>query len=567
MKFTISYICLIILSLFLYRCANVTQPTGGPKDTIPPSMIETLPVSQSLNFKEDKILLVFDEYIKVQNLKTGLIITPTFDDYDYKINKNTLTINLNEPLLENTTYTLNFTDAIEDITESNAALGTILSFSTGPYIDSVGLQGNVFSLMKKEPKEKAIVALYDATDTLNVFDDKPLYFTITDTEGNFRFQNLKNIKYKIYAFLDGNNNLTLQTSSEPYGFLAKQISSNDDTINLELPIQFRDVTELEIRRMRKTGRYFQIAANKPLRGYSVRPKQKGYRLRYSIDKEAKNITVFKPNNLDYADSLEVDIVLGDSLGTRIDTTTYIAFGESKRKPSELKITKENITYDQKQKVVATEIKFSKPLRRAVHDSITIQIDTLKTIGVPPSALKFNGQKTILTINFPISLKDSIPTPVDTTTNKEPGTNVPQLSGRLEGNTVSTSNIALVFGKSAFLGIENDTSKAFKIPITIPDANATGIVKGKVKTDYQSYIIQLLNQQYEVVKEVKDAEEYQFDYLPPGTYTIRVLIDDNNNGFWIQGNILKNREPESVYISPTDIIIKSNWELENDLIEF
>jgi len=564
MRSLLIYLLTVIITTTLFQCANVTQPTGGPKDTIPPTLIQTLPQAQSLNFSEDEIILVFDEYIKVQNLKTKLIITPIFDDYDYKINKNSLTLKLTEPLLDNTTYTLNFTDAVEDITESNTSLKTLLSFSTGPYIDSVKLSGLVSSLMTQEPIDKAIVALYDARDTLNVFDDKPIYFTVTDENGLFEFQNLKNISYNIYAFVDANNTKNLQTSSEPYGFKSNQVNSTD-TLPIEIPIQFRDVTALEIKRMRRSGKYYQISVNKSLRGYRVKAKDTKYRLQYTIDKELQTIRLYKPRNLDYSDSIEVNINLGDSVGFKIDTTAYISFTESKRKPAPLKVIRKPIVYNPQQKLIETIIDFTKPIRKINHDSIIINIDTLKAIKVPAQFAKLNNLKTQLTIKFPIALQDSIPI-TDTTATQEPS-NVPSIGRGEERDPTSNISINMSFSKASFISIEKDTSKAFTLPIKIPDLSNTGILKGIINSEYSSFTIQLLDQKLEVVQELDSDKNYTFLNVPPGEYTIRVLIDANNDGRWRRGNITRSREPEPVYISPNKIIIKSNWELENDLIEF
>jgi len=103
----------------LESCASIKLPSGGPKDTIPPILVNTIPPDQSLEFNGDQVRITFNEMIKVKNLKKKLIITPIIEEYDFKQTKNGVIIKLKEELLPNTTYTFNFTDAIEDVTEGN----------------------------------------------------------------------------------------------------------------------------------------------------------------------------------------------------------------------------------------------------------------------------------------------------------------------------------------------------------------------------------------------------------------------------------------------------------------
>src|SRR5690606_23234407 len=129
---SILYILLTLLtgSLYLYSCANRTVPTGGPKDTIPPRLINAIPKDKSLNFRGDKIVLVFDEFIKTKDLTNQLIVTPRLGEgaFTHKINKTTLTLDLNEKLDSNTTYTFYFQESVQDINESTPARDLVLAF-------------------------------------------------------------------------------------------------------------------------------------------------------------------------------------------------------------------------------------------------------------------------------------------------------------------------------------------------------------------------------------------------------------------------------------------------------
>ncbi|MDH5597489.1 MAG: Ig-like domain-containing protein, partial [Cyclobacteriaceae bacterium] len=133
---------LILFSTSLFKCANISSPSGGPKDTIPPIVIRTLPENKQLNFKGQEIVLEFDELINADKLKSELSITPTYSGkYTHIVKKNKVTIKLEDPLEDSTTYTFTFNNSIVDITEKQPAENLILAFSTTDYIDSLHITG------------------------------------------------------------------------------------------------------------------------------------------------------------------------------------------------------------------------------------------------------------------------------------------------------------------------------------------------------------------------------------------------------------------------------------------
>ena len=145
-------VILLIISLF-DRCASSSNPTGGPKDTIPPTLISSVPQAGSKNYKGSTILLEFDEYVNSDKLKQNLIITPT-TKIKYKVipRKTFVEIKLEEPLADSTTYNFNFFKGITDITEKNPAVNLSLPFSTGPTIDSMSISGFVIDHLTEKKK-------------------------------------------------------------------------------------------------------------------------------------------------------------------------------------------------------------------------------------------------------------------------------------------------------------------------------------------------------------------------------------------------------------------------------
>jgi len=194
---------IILLILIIWGCANRIAPTGGPRDEDPPTVITSVPLYGERNYQSLEVTLEFDEFVNVKNLKEQLIITPRIDgDYDYKVRKRTIYIEFEEPFADSTTYTLNFREGIVDITESNPAENMLLAFSTGNLLDTLEITGTLVDLLTKAPMEDAVVGLYPIDDTLDIFSGPPYYFTQTNEEGNYIFNNIKDGDYLMYSFED-----------------------------------------------------------------------------------------------------------------------------------------------------------------------------------------------------------------------------------------------------------------------------------------------------------------------------------------------------------------------------
>ena len=117
----LSIIFLFLIQILFTQCANRIAPTGGPKDSIPPTVTRSIPANQSLNYTGNVIVIEFNEWIKEKNFRQELLITPPTNEYTHKITKTRVEINFKNPLLENTTYSLNFRGGVIDITEGNIA--------------------------------------------------------------------------------------------------------------------------------------------------------------------------------------------------------------------------------------------------------------------------------------------------------------------------------------------------------------------------------------------------------------------------------------------------------------
>ncbi len=606
MKYVIfSIITVLSLSLYLYSCANRTIPTGGPKDTIPPNLISVIPENKSINFDGDKVVLVFDEFIKTKDIKSQLIITPRIDEENfYKINKQTLTVELNQKLDSNTTYTFNFQDAVQDITESTPARDLVVAFSTGTYIDSLSIIGEVVDLLTNKPVKDAIVALYDANDTLDIFNSKPQYFTKTRLDGSYRIENLKADTFKIYAFSDQNKNLTNQSDSEPYGFAAAPVILDSVDTPVNIRIIKRNVKEFIVQSARPNGKYYEVKLNKFIEDYSIRNLEQTEDTIVSNPIIEQNVIRFY--NTISKDSLMTEITAIDTVGQTLIDTVSIKFSATQRASDPITSSIEPKSNQAIEENFKAEITFNKPTYTLSLDSAFIYYDSLFIDQFTQEELTWNKHHNILKINKKLdrsilarikATKDSIALQqknieIDTVTssetelepidpeaneiNEEEAARSPRLNRTAKDQPVvktrnkftkSNEQVILFFSKNSFISIEKDTVPEILATYPFKNIKDTGLIKGKIITDKPSYTIQLLDKSFKPLFEAHNSKNYQFTLIPPGEYILRILIDNDENGTWDAGNILENKEPEEIYFYEEPVIIRANWERELDDITF
>lgn len=184
-------------------CANMIPPTGGPRDSLPPVLLNATPRDSSLNFNSKKITFTFNEYVQLTDVQQNLIVSPvpkTNPTVEYKLRN--VTVTLRDTLEENTTYTLNFGNSIRDNNEGNPLKNFSYAFSTGPELDSFSLQGNVTIAETGKVDSTLIVLLHQNLADSAVSKERPRYIARLDGAGNFMFQNLPAGTFNLYALKD-----------------------------------------------------------------------------------------------------------------------------------------------------------------------------------------------------------------------------------------------------------------------------------------------------------------------------------------------------------------------------
>jgi len=224
----ISLLLLILLIsqiLVQTSCANIIPPEGGVRDSIPPLLLKASPPDSSSNFYEKKITLTFDEYIQLQNPIQELIMSPVpKEEPEIESKLRTLVIRLKDSLEANTTYTLNFGNAIRDINEGNIARNFIYIFSTGRTFDSLTLSGKVILAVNGKVDTTLVVMLHKNGDDSAVVNEKPRYLTRLDSSGNFKFRNLPWGTFYIYALQDQGNSHRYQSEKQLFAFADSSVT-------------------------------------------------------------------------------------------------------------------------------------------------------------------------------------------------------------------------------------------------------------------------------------------------------------------------------------------------------
>ena len=551
----------ILLLLLAISCARPQAPTGGPKDEDPPQLIEANPQNGTLMFEGSKIIMEFNEYIKLDDIKGELTITPKInEDYQYKYNKKTVELD-NLVLDDSTTYTFNFGGGVTDITENNPAENLLLIFSTGDFLDSLNITGKVTEILTGEPVKNALLAIYDINDTLDVFTGRASYSIRANEDGQFKFTNIKNGNYRLYAVNDENKNFKCEPDTESFGFIGDIINLDQDYDSLSIYTRKRNFGPFKLTNLRSSGKYFEARFNKYVMSYQLNAVADSSKTLYS-NLTDKNEILRIYNNIQDLDSLQVHLTAFDTISQSVDTLFYIRFPESKRKSPDF-----NVNLRQGEintvNVFSGKISFNKPVRYINPDSLLFQYDSTTVQKIDTiSDFTWNYNRTQLSIekllNPELLNKDTTSKPISKVKERRiPG------KESFEGKSAK-NQVTLLIGENTFVSVEMDSSTQITETYNFTNPANLGVIKGEIITDYTNFIVQLTDKDFQVQRELQNEKTFEFKDLQPADYKVRILIDTNKNGKWDEGQVSDFTEPEPVYHLNKILTLRANWEL-NEII--
>ena len=579
----------LLLTAFLaQRCANAVAPTGGPKDEMPPKVVEAVPENHSVNFGGKRIEITFDEYITLENANQNVMISPPLSEKpDIKLKNKTVVIKFKEDLAANTTYTINFGAAIKDLHEGNQFKDYVYSFSTGDHIDTLAIAGKVLNASDKKPVDGVYVSLYaadrDNLDSLPI-TTIPDYITKTDKEGKFSLNGLADKKYLVFALKDANANLYFDLPNEEVAYLDTLVQASclkkptppvvDSIVKDSLMMQMDSIAfdtiakPLDAIDTTATTMYHPNALDLTLYMFTEvdstqvllekKLVEEGL-LRFVFRHPAKEAVIMTHEmlpdsfNLVTMHSAEYDTVwwyftpnVKDSLWVQVKYDTVI--NDSSR----------------------YSLKFKEPggnrRRKADPKKLSISNNLLNNVGLIP------GQDLILKFSEPIvsyQMRDSAVFKHDSTIYydrlafepaDEYGTKY-----RLTTPFSADSSYSFEIPDSVFFGIRGRTNDVIKTTFHVLKEDEYGNIYITIipPEGMKQVVVQLTNESGKVLKEetITQKQEVMFEYLMPAKYKLRALLDADGNGKWSTGNYHRRTLPETIldYKDPLDL--KAGWDID------
>jgi hypothetical protein len=526
-------------------CAKQSSPTGGPRDEVPPKLIESEPTNQSINKNPKEITLTFDEFIALENASKNVIITPRIDKdkIEFTSLKNSVTVKLNQELEDSTTYVFDFQKSVVDLSEQNPVENLKVIFSTGSAIDSLTATGNVnmYNEQGKIDYKNILIGLYPISDTIDVFTAQPYYLGQVDTTGTFKITNIRNGDYRAYAWKDLNGNLKSEFKTEEYDFILDTIRLQEDLKNIQFNLSKADLTPIRILRSSVYGKNYDVIINRNPLKTSVKNDKIGKDYFYTVT-EDKRLRLYSTTTK--TDSIPFHLTIEDSVGFQKDSLIWAKFKESERKPDKLEVNvKSGINF---YKQLNIQIKFNKPISEIKLDSLVMEADSTFQIPITNAMLSFLDSTKRDQLEISLSIPD----------------------------TIKQELITLRASATTFIDIEKQTNeKEIKANFRkLKREDLADELKGKILEANPPFIIQLINSKEEIVREeyLTNGNEYSFKLIEPGSFKIRVIEDSNNNRNWDPSNYTFKKLAERIFYykgeeDKNEVIVRSGWTLEEQNI--
>ena len=594
----------IALALLVYACANRGYPEGGPKDTTPPVVVGEVPVSYTKNFDKKRVDIFFSEFVQLKEVSEKFVFSPPLKkNPKVSLRGKYVQVSIPDTLRPNTTYSMDFADAIVDNNEGNPLGYYRYVFSTGDIIDTLEVSGNVVNAESYEPMMNILVGLYeDQADSVPLLQ-LPDYIARTDSAGFFRLTNLRQAHYRVMAIDDKNKDKKYAPEVEMFGYLdstvfpivmpmvrtdtfriIEQISGRDtitrDSIvtteylgygpgNLYIRMFQEKLTQLYLvdsdrKDREKLDFIFSIPAENEFQArlwdtLATEPlPEDWYFKEQTVGKDTitlwiKDSTVYKRDTL----NVILSYLRSDSTGqhTLYADTVHYSFKEKKDNESKGKKKKE----DDHPKIEFLQIKSNVSGELDLKARLCLEFDR----PVDKSGLQ----------HLRLSEKvDTLYQPVDFKVNEDERkvrtvyVDAPWTAGGeylLEIDSASVYDIYGHFNDKISKNFKVRTEEYYgKVMLTVKGVTGNTILQlyksdtGKPENGKRKYSIVR-------EKEIKGDGVVEFELLPEGKYKFRAILDTNGNGVWDTGLYLKHQQPEEIVYLPAEIAVKQNFDIEQE----
>ena len=594
---------IMVVALCIYACANRGYPEGGPKDETPPQVVEEVPLSYTTNFKAKRVNIYFDEFVQLNDINNKFIFSPPVKkDPKVSLKGKYVQVAIPDSLRENTTYSLDFADAIVDNNESNPLGFYRYVFSTGERIDTLELGGTVVNAESYEPVLGVLVALYEKQGDSIPLKELPDYIARTDSSGNFRLTNLREGHYRVMAIEDANRDKMYTPESEMFAWMDTTVfpvvepATRVDTFHViekivEADTILRDsIVRTDYLAYGPSNLYLRLFLERLTQLYMVeddRKEREQLNFIFSIPGEnglevtlwdtlateplpqdwyfkehsagndtltlwIKDSTVYKKDTL----NVILSYMRSDSTGQweRYSDTARYTFrakekkeGKSKKKDEdapkvEFLEIKSNISGDL-DLGARLYLEFSRPINKSTLDSIRVleKVDTVYQL-IPFQVVEDSLRVRRVFVDAAWKAGGEYQLQIDSAT-------IYDIYGRFNDKLEKKFKVRT----EEYYG---------KIMVNVRGVDCPTIVQlykaenGKSENGKRTYnVVQS--------KVVEQDGEVVFPLLPEGKYCVRAILDRNGNGVWDTGLYLKHRQPEEIVYLRGEIAVKQNFDVEQD----
>ena len=606
----LSLLLTVVIGGVFTSCARMGNPDGGWYDETPPKVLGATPADKATDVKAQKVKISFDEFVKIDNPTENVIVSPPqLQAPEIKATGKSIEVKLLDSLKANTTYTIDFSDAISDNNEGNPLGNYTYSFSTGAEIDTMEVSGYVVAAENLEPVKGILVGLY-ANLADSAFEKQPmLRVSRTDSRGHFVIKGVKRGTYRVYALQDVDGNYQFNQKSEMIAFNHELIKPSvmDDTRQDTLwsdSLHIADIKRVGYAHFLPdnitlcafhevlTSRYLLSVTRNEANHFAVNfsygnpklPQIKG--LNFNAHDAFIAIPNAKRDTIDYwlrdtalvnQDTLHMEMtyLMTDSAGQLVSQTDTLEV--LSKQPYERRMKQLKATYEKWQKQQEKLKKKGEPYQTEMpRPTLAIRMQNTNEID-PEKRLQLQFETPISTID---TTKVHLYTKVDSLWYRANYQLLPAARRNAEGHFVRPDSLkygmnyeisadwkpgqdySFETDSTAFTDIYGAVTPKYKQGFKVKGDDEFGsLVITLTGLDGQPCIVQLLDRNDKVIKEVAaEHQQAEFYYLKPETYYLRLFVDSNHNGIWDTGDYAKDRQPEAVYYYPGKIECKAKWDL-------
>jgi uncharacterized protein (DUF2141 family) len=540
--------------LLMQSCANVGALNGGAKDTTAPKVVlgKSTP-NKPVNFKKQRIVLTFDEWIRLDDVFSQVVVSPPLNETpEVTLHGKSVWFDFpeTEVLRENATYTINFGNAVKDLHESNPAKDLRFVFSTGPTIDSLSVTGKVIDAVTSEPVENILLMLYDNLADSAVKKVKPFYFSRTDKNGFARIENVRAGTFKVFALKDNDVNYLFNQETERIGFPVENLtltSKNVSTAPSDSATLTNDTLRLRADSIEAANSDLKIRLFDPIKPLKLTGRE--------IDKYGVAKLTFNQPPKDAKITFD-DI--GQNAFTEVSNDTLLVWFKAKDESPWSIYVPNNERTDTVRVRPRGQADFMKKGKL----SMLNELSDIPKHPTKPIVFSFNYPIQTIdsqSITLIDSAKKSVPLSIlrDSVSKRKLIFNADWAEGQSYKLTIQPNTLTDIFG------FKNDTISTRINVLNKKDFSDIILTLSGLDSS-KNYICQLVgganNIEASYLVKNKKVFEQKMETIQIEKYVLKVIEDTNRNGKWDTGDYDKKQQPERIFLKEVESL-RPNFEIE------